>query len=62
MKISSIECAVMDAGWRPWIFVKIETDTGVTGYGECSDGKNPWGVAGTVEDMRYLSPAVLVIP
>ncbi|SVE40336.1 uncharacterized protein METZ01_LOCUS493190, partial [marine metagenome] len=32
----------MDAGWRPWIFVKIETDTGITGYGECSDGRNPW--------------------
>ena len=54
MKIASIECAVMDAGWRPWVFVKIETDTGVTGYGECSDGKNPWGVAGTVEDMKPL--------
>ena len=54
MKISSIECAVMDAGWRPWVFVKIETDTGITGCGECSDGKNPWGVAGTVEDMKSL--------
>ena len=56
MKIASVDCAVMDAGWRPWVFVKIETDTGVTGYGECSDGKNPWGVAGTVEDMKPLLP------
>jgi L-alanine-DL-glutamate epimerase-like enolase superfamily enzyme len=54
VKIASIDCAVVDAGWRPWVFVKIETDTGVTGYGECSDGRNPWGVAGTVEDMKPL--------
>ena len=54
MKIASVDCTVVDAGWRPWVFVKVETDSGITGYGECSDGKNPWGVAGTVEDMKPL--------
>ena len=38
MKITNIESFIVDAGWRPWIFVKIETDEGITGYGECSDG------------------------
>ena len=34
MKITQIETFIVDAGWRPWIFVKIETDEGVTGWGE----------------------------
>jgi len=54
MKITEIESFVVDAGWRPWTFVKIDTDQGITGYGECSDGKNPWGVAGVVADMKPL--------
>ena len=54
MKIVEVETFVVDAGWRPWIFVKVETDAGITGYGECSDGRNPWGVAGAVEDMKPL--------
>ena len=52
MKITEIKTFVVDAGWRPWVFVKIETDEGVTGYGECSDGKNPWGVVGVVNDLK----------
>ena len=54
MLITSIETAVVDAGWRPWVFVKIESDDGHVGFGECSDGKNPWGVAGTIDDMKPL--------
>ena len=54
MKVTNIETFVVDAGWRPWIFVKVETDEGVTGYGECSDGRNPNGVAGTIKDLTPL--------
>jgi len=54
MKITNIETFVVDAGWRPWIFVKVQTDEGVTGYGECSDGRNPYGVVGTIEDLKPL--------
>jgi len=54
MKITNIETFVVDAGWRPWIFVKVQTDEGVTGYGECSDGRNPLGVVGTIEDLKPL--------
>ena len=54
VKITRIETAVVDAGWRPWLFVRVETDTGVTGYGECSDGKNPLGVAGAIDDLKPL--------
>ena len=52
MKITNIETFIVDAGWRPWTFVKIETDEGVTGYGECSDGSAPHGVVGTIQDLK----------
>ncbi|MEZ4863706.1 MAG: mandelate racemase/muconate lactonizing enzyme family protein [Caldilineaceae bacterium] len=54
MKITNVETFLVDAGWRPWIFVKVETDAGITGYGECSDGRNPYGVTGTIEDFKPL--------
>ncbi len=54
MQIIEVESFVVDAGWRPWVFVKVQTDTGLVGYGECSDGKNPWGVAGTIQDLKPL--------
>ncbi len=54
MRITAIETFVVDAVWRPWIFVKVETDEGVTGYGECSDARSPTGVVGTIEDMKPL--------
>lgn len=54
MKIKKIETFIVDGGWRPWIFVKVETDEGVTGYGECSDGRNPNGVAGAIRDLTPL--------
>ena len=54
MKITNVETIIVDAGWRPWTFVKIETDAGVTGWGECSDGRSPHGVAGTIEDLKPL--------
>ena len=54
MKIAAIETFIVDAGWRPWTFVKIDTDQGITGYGEISDGINPHGVAGTIKDVTPL--------
>ena len=54
MKITGIETLTVDAGWRPWIFVKVTTDEGVTGYGECSDARSPIAVVGAVEDMKPI--------
>ncbi len=56
MKITNIETFIVDAGWRPWSFVKVDTDEGITGWGECSDGRSPRGVAATIEDF---APALL---
>ena len=41
MKIAKVETFLCDAGWRPWVFVKVETDDGLVGWGECSDGRMP---------------------
>ncbi len=54
MKITDIETFVVDAGWRPWQFVAVRTDQGITGYGECSDGRNPYGVVGAVRDFEAI--------
>ncbi|MAE19932.1 mandelate racemase/muconate lactonizing protein [Candidatus Poribacteria bacterium] len=54
MKITEITTYVVDAGWRPWIFIQIDTDQGITGFGECSDGRNPRAVVGAIEDMKPL--------
>jgi L-alanine-DL-glutamate epimerase-like enolase superfamily enzyme len=54
MKITAIDTFVVDAGWRPWQFVAVRTDEGVTGYGECSDGRNPYGVVATVKEFETI--------
>lgn len=55
MKITNIEAFLCDGGWWPWIFVKVETDEGVTGWGECSDNRvNPYGILGCVEDLKPI--------
>jgi galactonate dehydratase len=51
MKIRGVQALHCDCGWGPWTFVKVETDEGVTGWGECSDLRNPHGVAGAVRDF-----------
>lgn len=54
MQITEIDTFVVDGGWRPWIFVKVQTDEGITGYGECSDNKSPYGIVGTIEDIKPI--------
>src|SRR5499427_5301516 len=54
MKIAKVEALHCDGGWRPWTFVRIETDDGLVGWGECSDNRSPHGLAGCVRDMEDL--------
>ena len=54
MKIAKVEALHCDGGWRPWTFVRIETDDGLVGWGECSDNRSPYGIAGAVRDMADL--------
>ena len=32
----------------------MDTDEGISGWGECSDGRSPYGVVGTVRDLTPL--------
>ena len=54
MRITEIETFVVDAGWRPWQFCAVRTDEGLTGYGEMSDGRNPYGIVGTIRDFEPI--------
>ncbi|MDA1257357.1 MAG: mandelate racemase/muconate lactonizing enzyme family protein [Chloroflexi bacterium] len=54
MKITGIDTFVVDAGWRPWQYIAVRTDEGITGYGECSDGRNPYGVVETAKEFEVI--------
>jgi L-alanine-DL-glutamate epimerase-like enolase superfamily enzyme len=54
MKIAKVETLHCDGGWRPWTFARVETDDGLVGWGECSDNRSPYGIAGAVHDMEDL--------
>ncbi len=55
MKVASIETLFCDAGWRPWIFLKLTTDDGTVGWSEVTDSHgSPRGLAGIVEDLAPL--------
>ncbi len=52
MKITAVKTFIVDGGFRPWTFVKVETsDPGLVGWGDCTDWGSPGPVAATVE--RY---------
>ena len=57
MKIKSIECLPVHSGWRKnFVFVRIETDAGIVGWGEAySQYDRDRAVAAQVEELgRYL--------
>lgn len=52
MKITDIKTFIVDGGFRPWTFVKIETnEPGLIGWGDCTDWGSPGPVTATIE--RY---------
>jgi len=54
MKITRLETFIVDGGWRAWTYVKVETDEGITGWGECSDTRVPHAIAGAVRDLETM--------
>ena len=52
MKITAIKTFIVDGGFRPWTFVKVETnEPDLVGWGDCTDWGSPGPVVATVE--RY---------
>ena len=55
MKIKNIKIFHVDAGWRPWSFLKITTDSSLIGWSECTDSHgSPLGISGVIEDLSNL--------
>lgn len=52
MRITDVTVWKVDASWRNWVFLRIETDSGIVGFGECSLEGRENAVEGAVEDMR----------
>ena len=52
MKITDIKSIVVNAKMRNWIFVKVETDEGIAGWGEASMEWKTRGVVGCIEDYK----------
>ena len=51
MKITQLETFIVDGGWRAWTYVKVSTDEGIAGWGECSDTRVPHAVCAAVQDL-----------
>ncbi len=54
MKIAAISTRVVNAQMRNWVFVKVETDQGLVGWGEASLEWKTRAVVGCVEDLAPL--------
>lgn len=52
MKITRVTPIFCDAAWRAFTFVKVETDEGLVGYGECTDNRSSFGIGGCVRDLE----------
>ncbi len=52
MKITSIRPLIVNARMRNWIFVKVETDEGLVGWGEASLEWKTRAVAGAIADLE----------
>jgi galactonate dehydratase len=54
MRITKVGTVVVNARMRNWVFVKVETDAGIVGWGESSLEWKTKGVVGCVEDLSHL--------
>ncbi len=54
MKITGVKPILCDGGFRPWTFVKVTTDEGIVGYGDCTDWGSAVPVAACVADLEPL--------
>jgi galactonate dehydratase len=52
MEITDVTVFKTDASWRNWVFLRIETDGDLVGYGECTLEGRENAVEGAIEDMR----------
>src|SRR5580698_1151094 len=56
MKVTQVDVFLMGAAWRNYTFVKIQTDAGITGWGEATLGWKEMAVRELIRDYarRYV--------
>ena len=54
MKITRLQAYAIDTPITDWAFVKVETDEGIHGWGECSLPGKSQGVLGAIADLERL--------
>lgn len=55
MRVARLETLRCDAGWRPWLFVRAQTEDGLVGWSEVTDSHgSPSGLQGVVADLAPL--------
>jgi galactonate dehydratase len=52
VRIVDVTVWKVDASWRNWVFLRVDTDSGIAGFGECTVEGREHAVEGAVEDMR----------
>jgi len=52
MKITEIKVIVVGNPWKNWTFVRLFTDEGIEGLGECTSGLETKRVSGTLEELK----------
>jgi galactonate dehydratase len=56
LTITGVSTFLVDGGFRPWTFVRVETGDGTVGWGDCTDWGSPRPVVAMVE--RLAAPSV----
>ena len=51
MRIVDVNVFKVDASWRNWVFLRVDTDSELVGYGECTVEGREHAVEGAVKDM-----------
>ena len=51
VEITDVETYLVANPWKPWVFVRLETDAGVTGLAEATTHDKPRTVAAAIEEM-----------
>lgn len=54
LTITGVTTFLVDGGFRPWTFVRIETSDGTVGWGDCTDWGSPRPVVAMVERLAEL--------
>lgn len=52
MKIIDLKSFVVGNPWKNWIYVKLETDEGIHGWGECTGGLTSASEKGMLDEIR----------